>query len=199
MSGIVGSINTRGSGLINLGSASDGQTLTGTGVGLPVGFEAAAAAGWTEGTLTVTTSGTAVNYTSLPTGIQEILVLFFDVSTSTGHNVYVQIGDSGGLVTSGYLSAGSHIIGSSDTSSVTAAFNIYRHAAADEINGIMHLVLMDSSAHKWVESHAGMGIDGTNTGYVGGGYLDLSNELDRLSIVVAAGAFNLGAVNIMYR
>ena len=40
MSGIIGSINTRGSGLVNTGSASDGQILTGTGVGLPTGFEA---------------------------------------------------------------------------------------------------------------------------------------------------------------
>ena len=42
MSGIVGGINLRSSGLVNLGSASDSQILTGTGVGLPVGFEAAA-------------------------------------------------------------------------------------------------------------------------------------------------------------
>ena len=45
MSGIVGSLNTRGSGLINLGSASDGQVFTGTGAGLPAGFEAAAGGG----------------------------------------------------------------------------------------------------------------------------------------------------------
>ena len=45
MSGIVGSLNTRGSGLINAGSASDGQVFTGTGAGLPVGFEAAAGGG----------------------------------------------------------------------------------------------------------------------------------------------------------
>jgi len=45
MSGIVGSLNTRGSGLINLGSATDGQLFTGTGAGLPVGFESAAGGG----------------------------------------------------------------------------------------------------------------------------------------------------------
>jgi len=45
MSGIVGSINTRGSGIINLGSAADGNIFTGTGAGLPVGFEAAAGGG----------------------------------------------------------------------------------------------------------------------------------------------------------
>jgi len=48
MSGIVGGINLRSSGLINIGSASDGQVFTGTGAGLPVGFEAAAGGGFYE-------------------------------------------------------------------------------------------------------------------------------------------------------
>ena len=41
MSGIVGGLNTRGSGLVNLGSAADGTVYTGTGAGMPIGFEAA--------------------------------------------------------------------------------------------------------------------------------------------------------------
>ena len=45
MSGIVGSLNTRGSGLINIGSATDGQVFTGTGAGLRVGFEDVAGGG----------------------------------------------------------------------------------------------------------------------------------------------------------
>ena len=45
MSGIVGGINLRSSGLVNISSASDGTVFTGTGAGLPVGFEAAAGGG----------------------------------------------------------------------------------------------------------------------------------------------------------
>ena len=45
MSGIVGGINLRSSGLVNISSASDGQVFTGTGAGLPVGSEAAAGGG----------------------------------------------------------------------------------------------------------------------------------------------------------
>ena len=44
MSGIVGGINLRSSGLVNNSSAADGQVITGTGAGLPAGFEAVAAA-----------------------------------------------------------------------------------------------------------------------------------------------------------
>ena len=45
MSGIVGGINLRSSGLVNISSATDGQVFTGTGAGLPVGFEAPAGGG----------------------------------------------------------------------------------------------------------------------------------------------------------
>ena len=45
MSGIVGGINLRSSGLVNNSSATDGQVFTGTGAGLPAGFEAAAGGG----------------------------------------------------------------------------------------------------------------------------------------------------------
>ena len=45
MSGIVGGINLKSSGLINNSSATDGQVYTGTGAGLPMGFEAAGGGG----------------------------------------------------------------------------------------------------------------------------------------------------------
>jgi len=45
MSGIVGGINLRSSGLVNLGSSADGEVFTGAGLGLPVGFEEAAGGG----------------------------------------------------------------------------------------------------------------------------------------------------------
>ena len=61
MSGIVGGLSTRGSGQVNLGSAADGEVYTGTGAGLPVGFEETAGGGaWTLIT-TITHSSTG-NY-----------------------------------------------------------------------------------------------------------------------------------------
>jgi hypothetical protein len=66
MSGIVGGINLRSSGLVNNSSAADGALLTGTGVGLPAGFEAAAggAAGLTKIDSTTITGAVAVAYDS---------------------------------------------------------------------------------------------------------------------------------------
>ena len=45
MSGIVGGINLKSSGVVNNSSATDGQVYTGTGAGLPMGFEAAGGGG----------------------------------------------------------------------------------------------------------------------------------------------------------
>ena len=45
MSGITGGLNLRSSGIVNNSSATDGQVYTGTGAGLPVDHEAAAAGG----------------------------------------------------------------------------------------------------------------------------------------------------------
>ena len=66
MSGIVGGINLRSSGLVNNSSAADGQLLTGTGLGLPAGFEAAAggAAGLTKIDSTTITGAVAVAFDS---------------------------------------------------------------------------------------------------------------------------------------
>ena len=71
MSGIVGSLNTSGSGLINLGSATDGQLFTGTGAGLPVGFEAAAGGGKVLAVVqsTKTDTATTTSTTATTTGL----------------------------------------------------------------------------------------------------------------------------------
>ena len=59
MSGIVGGINLRSSGLVNISSAADGQVFTGTGAGLPVGFEAAAGGGKILQVISATKTDTA--------------------------------------------------------------------------------------------------------------------------------------------
>ena len=68
MSGIVGGLNTRGSGLI-LSSATDGQVLTATGAGMSAGFEAISSGGKilqvVSDDLLSTTSTTSTTFTAL--------------------------------------------------------------------------------------------------------------------------------------
>ena len=76
MSGIVGSLNTRGSGLINIGSATDGQVFTGTGAGLPAGFEAAAGGGaWTLIESQVASADATLDFTTGITSTYDTYIL----------------------------------------------------------------------------------------------------------------------------
>jgi len=89
MSGIVGGINSR-SGLVNLGSSADGQLYTGTGLGMPVGFEAAAGGGglWQYSTGGTLTARTADFETPNFTGNVRLEVYGFHVSIDGNHGTF---------------------------------------------------------------------------------------------------------------
>ena len=56
-------------------------------------------------TAVATTSGTAVDFTSIPSGVKRISMMFNQVSCNGTAPRLIQIGTSGGLVTSGYISS----------------------------------------------------------------------------------------------
>jgi hypothetical protein len=104
MSGIVGGMNLRSSGLINLGSASDGQVFTGTGAGLPVGFEAAAGGGKCLQIVSSINTSTASNAGATWTDIASLTVDITPASTSNTILVWCMVsfcvgavGNRGGL------------------------------------------------------------------------------------------------------
>src|SRR3990167_6478732 len=59
----------------------------------------------TLGTEQASTSGTAIDFTGIPSGVKRITVMLFGVSTNSTSNYLIQIGDSGGIETSGYVSS----------------------------------------------------------------------------------------------
>ena len=130
--------------------------------------------GPTLGTEQATTSGTSVTFSGIASGTKRIHILFEEV-------------DFAGTV----LGSASH-----ETSALTTCFPIRRtESSADAINGIMTLVLKDSSNYTWIASHAcGGGTAGENDGYFGGGSKTLSAELTQLKI--SGGTFDRGSINI---
>jgi hypothetical protein len=83
MSGIVGGINLRSSGLVNISSASDGQVFTGTGAGLPVGFEAAAGGGKILQVLQAVKNDTFTAAADSPTLITGLSITITPAATSS--------------------------------------------------------------------------------------------------------------------
>jgi hypothetical protein len=149
-----------------------------------------------NGTVQATTSGTSINFTSIPSGTKRITVIFDQVSLSGTDDLLVQIGDSGGLETTGYVSASTILPGTGQASGTsTSGFIIEGGNAARAYSG--HMVLTNITGNTWVESFAGAIVD--SGGVVGGGTKSLSAVLDRLSIVATgANTFDAGQINIFY-
>jgi hypothetical protein len=137
------------------------------------------------GTSVATTSGTAFDFTSIPSTARLIIVSFQSVQAGTD-NILVQIGTSGGIVSTGYIS-------SSGSATSTAGFILT--GAVGAVSGIM--LLFQVGTNQWSASH-GMHRTGS-TSAAGGGYLALGGALDRVRITRDSSAtFSSGAVNVSY-
>mgnify|MGYP003656140230 CR=1 len=147
----------------------------------------------TLGTAQATTSGTAIDFTGIPSTAKRISIMFRGVSSGgSDAAALVQIGTSSGFKASGYVSL-THW-GTGGTGDATG-FAMYGIAGANILSGIMTISHMGSNVY--VSSHSGK-YNSTN-GMFGGGDVDLGGTLDRVRIKqVSGGAFDAGSINIMY-
>jgi hypothetical protein len=148
----------------------------------------------------VSASGTSVDFTGIPSWVKRISIAFSDISTNGTDHLLVQLGDSGGVETSGYLGASSSSPNgaSPNAANFLTGFGIYSAAAANVFQGVIVLSLANST-NKWVAS----GIFGRSDGGVTvstAGVKSLSATLDRVRITTSGGAntFDAGSLNILY-
>jgi len=156
---------------------------------------------------TLITSGTAVNaatgsptvidFTSIPSWVKRITVMFNGVSTSGTSEILVQLGDSGGIETTGYVSTSGVIVSSSTAvSNSTAGFIIRSTTATNTVSG--HMVITNISGNIWISSHYTK--NNTTTTAMGGGDKTLSDILTQVRITTVNGTdtFDAGTINILY-
>lgn len=147
------------------------------------------------GTAVAMSGSSTTTYSSIPSGINWIEVSFDGLSNSSTDNVLVQIGDSGGLETTGYTSASSNDAGS-DVSSTAGFIVSLSGTAANVLRGTLRLVR--STGNVWVSSHSGM-LDQDEGIHGGGARTTLDSALDRVAILSTAGnTFDAGTVNVRY-
>lgn len=150
------------------------------------------------GTYTATTSGTSVTFGSIPAYVTRIDIGLVGVSLSGGtDHLMIELGDSGGLETTGYLGSVVNPAGTS-TATFSTAFDLNPGAAsaANAWHGIVSLRLMDRSSNTWSMSSQ---IATSNTGGVhhGSGSKALSGTLTQFALKVSGtptDAFDSGAV-----
>lgn len=154
----------------------------------------------TQGTLVATTSGTSVDYTGIPAWVKRVTVILRGVSMSGTADVLVQLGTSGGIVSTGYVGASSSILTTVATTAYTTGFGIRSGSssvgAASIITGLM--TIDNISTNTWVESFVGT-FSATGTG-TSGGDIALGAVLDRVRITTTNGTdtFDAGSVNLLY-
>ena len=149
-----------------------------------------------------TTSGTSVALsTTIPAWAKKITVTFNGVSASGTSQWILQIGDSGGLETTGYLANASILTTSVVTSSFANGFPVLGQSAATYlVYGSVQLTLHDASTNTWVNSGVLINTAApTIATHPSGGLKALSGTLDRISLTTAGGSdtFDAGAVSLM--
>lgn len=152
----------------------------------------------TLATSQATTSGTAIDFTGIPTWAKRVTVMFSGVSTNGTSIPQLQIG-AGSIASTGYsvntgyaINAAASVVSSATTGFIlSGAFS-----AASFLSGSAVLVLMGSN--QW--SFAITGTVANLAVVSGGGAITLSGALDRLRLTTVNGtdAFDAGSVNILY-
>jgi hypothetical protein len=150
----------------------------------------------TLGTAVASTSGTSIEFTSLPSWIKKITVMFSGVSTSGTSVVQIQLG-SGSFTTSGYNgNTGSFTSGTPTVSTFSTGFaSSSGGSAADLRYGNFTLTTLGSNI--WT----GTGQFATGAYFTfGTGQITLGGVLDRVRITTVNGTdtFDAGTINILY-
>lgn len=153
------------------------------------------------GTL-VAASGVAIDFTGIPPWAKRISIMFSGLSTNGTSAKFIQIGDSGGVETTGYLGIGSATSNGAVNSitNYTTGFGINNASvAAQSDHGIATLDLVDAATNLWAFSSAG-GLGSLGVSQFGAGSKALSATLDRVRITTFNGTdtFDAGSINISW-
>lgn len=151
-----------------------------------------------SGTAVASTSGTSIDFTSIPSWVKRITVMLSGVSTSGTSIVQVQIG-SGSVTTSGYTDAIGFFGNTNNTglSTFSSGFAIPGSLAADNRYTVM--TINNLSGNTWMCSGTSYNSAAPYTGLLSGA-VSLSGTLDRVRITTVNGTdtFDAGTINILY-
>lgn len=144
-----------------------------------------------------TTSGTEVDF-AVPSGVTEVQLLPNEASLSGADDFLVQLGDAGGIETTGYVSTsiGGGGGGMGDVTS-TSGFIVYIGVAGRTLSGVVTLALHDPATFTWNASHVGK--VSVAAGVFGGGVKSLSQELSTVRWTrTGANTLDAGSVACRY-
>lgn len=151
----------------------------------------------TLGTAQNTTSGTAIDFTGIPSWVKRITVMFNGVSTNGSSPVRVQIG-SGSVQSSGYAGFNFAYVSGQNISAAFELWTASGEGVAATRSGMLQLCLQNAT-NTWV-AHGKIGLSNAAYGGDVAGSVTLSGILDRIRLTTVNGTdtFDAGSVNILY-
>ena len=156
--------------------------------------------GITLATEQASTSGSAIDFTGIPSGTKMIVVMLDGVSMNGTYELHIQLGDSGGIAGSGYKS-GAH--SASDGREGTTGFVLTVDGTSDLIfYGSVILTLEDEANYTWTSQSSIYCENDTMWSSIvdsAAGKKSLGGELVRVRLTLTGGSFDAGAVNIQYQ
>ena len=192
--------NTSGTGTIILESPNTNSNRT---ITLPDSTSTLASVGniITLGTAVASTSGTAIDFTGIPSWAKRVSINISTVSVSGSASLRFQLGDSGGIETSGYVGSSSAAY-STLVAAVTfsSGIDLVTHpGSGNGLSGTITFSLIGSNT--WAASYmfgsgGGTGSSGT---HFGGGIKTLSDTLTQVRVTTTStDTFDAGTINIMW-
>jgi hypothetical protein len=155
----------------------------------------------TSGTAVASTSGTSIDFTSIPSWVKRITVMFNGVSTNGTSQYLIQLG-SGSVTTTGYASTGTAIQGATaGANGSTIGFQLGNTDGAAAWVKRGSAVFQTLGSNIWVGSSS-LSITGAaaDRAEFSAGNVTLSGTLDRVRITTVNGTdtFDAGSINILY-
>lgn len=154
----------------------------------------------TLGTQQASTSGTAIDFTSIPSWAKTIVIQLVGVSHDAASEIAIQLGDAGGVETTGYVGSSVQLpnAGSIAGTSPTGAFQSVSAGAGATYYGTVVLT-MESTSFAW-SCFGVLGRSDAATIDIIAGAKSTSAALDRVRVTSGNGTatFDAGAINILY-
>jgi len=150
-------------------------------------------------TAQASTSGTSIDFTSIPTGVKRITIMFSGVSTNGTSNYLVQLGDSGGIENTGYVGCGGRFnAGGNAFVNYTSGIGFSTDSASKVNSGSLIITLLDATTNTWTA--IGNLATANSDIYATSSSKSLSATLDRVRITTVNGTdtFDAGSINIFY-
>ena len=148
------------------------------------------------------TTNAVLDFTSIPSWVKRITVMFNGVSTNGTSVKQIQLGTASSFENASYV--GGSAYGGSGAGSLgsvtTTGFGIASNVAAETLHGSFILSLLDASTNLWAMQGAVVNNTGTFYFYTCAGTKALASTLTRIRITTVNGTdtFDAGSINILY-